>query len=255
VTDIEPHLERGLAVEFTGGQPYPVVAGQLAALAASRQRYGQHADLSRVQAGWGNPYTAMAESVVAGLGLGSRSWMFAPPPGGANIQDPGGSAGGTAVDVAVIGYDGMDCGPWAHLGCRLTEVVAGRPTAFAISGQGTAGPFTALRIAATLVRTGAAGRALVLLLEHAQVPLDEDVEAPGHDRAVGFVVGPAGPLRVAAVEVVAVPGNGSVPAAPPSGLGLAGWVALAGSVAAGTPVSLTLAEPFHGYRGELRVAA
>lgn len=66
---IRPRLECGLAVEFGGGRPLPVVADYLEALRASRSLYGQESDLSPVAAGWGNPYGSMAESVVSGLGL------------------------------------------------------------------------------------------------------------------------------------------------------------------------------------------
>lgn len=247
-----PHLQCGLAVEFGGGRPYPVVAAQTNALEASRRMYGQTSDLSQVDSGWGNPYRGMAESLVAGLGLNAD---------GAN----------GVVDVVAIAYDGMDCGPWEHLGCRLTEVVAGRPRAFAISGQGAAGPFTAMRIASILVRSRAAGRALVLMLEHRQVPIDPGVATPERDIAVGFVLGPSGPVRLTHVEVTAHPGdrpppgsgedcdndadndnddNGSDGAGP----GLAPWAELARSLRRGTEFVLTRVEPTFGYSCELRAA-
>jgi hypothetical protein len=177
----------------------------------------------------GNPYSAMAESVVAGLGLTGTG-------GGADGVDP--------VGVLTIAYDGIDCGPPEHLGCRLTEVIAGRPRAFAISGQGAAGPFTAMRIASMLVRTRAAARALVLLLAHGQEPTDADV-------AVGFVISGHGPVRLTRVTVAPV---AKAPSPPGAGPGLAGWAELAGSVQRGTEFVLSQPEPGFGYRCELRVA-
>jgi hypothetical protein len=235
------HLQYGLAVEFGGSRPYPVVASQTNALEASRRMYGQASDLSQVDSGWGNPYRAMAESLVAGLGLNA-------------------DGGDGSVDVVVIAYDGMDCGPWEHLGCRLTEVVAGRPRAFAISGQGTAGPFTAMRIASILVGSRAAGRALVLMLEHRQVPVDPGVATPERDIAVGFVLGPSGPVRLTRVEVTAHPGGGSPPESADdvdnddAGPGLAVWAELARSLQRGTELVLTRLEPTFGYSCELRAA-
>jgi len=235
-----PHLEYGLALEFGGGRPYPVVAAQIQALEASRRVYRQTCDLSQVDSGWGNPYRTMAESVVTGLGLNRD---------GADRDG--------AVDVVAVAYDGMDCGPWEHLGCRLSEVVAGRPRTFAISGQGTAGPFTAMRIASILVRSRAAGRALVLMLEHRQVPIDAGVPAPEHDIAVGFVLGPSGPVRLTHVEVTARNGHESPP---PSASGddhepgLAAWAALASSLHRPTEFVLSRREPVFGYSCELRAA-
>jgi hypothetical protein len=245
---VTPHLEFALAVEFGGGRPYPVVASQREALQASRRLYGQSCDLSHVDSGWGNPYQAMAESVVAGLGL---------------RRDVAGDSGDDAVDVVIVAYDGMDCGPWEHLGCRLTEVVAGRPRAFAVSGQGSAGPFTAMRTASTLVRTGEARRALVLLLEHGQVPVDGGLAVPQRDLAVGLVIGPHGPLRLTRVEVRpsrsarCAPDDatgGDATGGDATGLGLPGWARLARSLHRDTEFVLTRSEPGFGYRCELRAA-
>jgi len=238
--EVVPHLECGLAVGFSGGRRYPVVAAQIQALEASRRVYRQTCDVSQVDSGWGNPYRTMAESVVAGLGL-SRD----------NAGRDGAGRDG-AVDVVVVAYDGMDCGPWEHLGCRLTEVVAGRPRAFAVSGQGTAGPFTAMRIASILVRSRAAGRALVLMLEHRQVPIDTGAPTPAHDTAVGFVLGPSGPVRLTHVEVTAATKDSGDDNSAASGL--AAWAALASSLHRSTEVVLTQREPVFGYSCELRAA-
>jgi hypothetical protein len=240
-----PRLECGLALEFGGGRPIPVVTAQLEALAASRLLYGQECDLSHVDSGWGNPYGAMAESVVAALGL--RRDATAGP--------------GSAVDSTIVAYDGMDCGPREHLGCRLTEVVSGRPRTFGVSGQGAAGPFTAMRIAGILVSSGRARRVLVLMLEHGQVPVDGGLPVPQRDLAVGFVVGAEGPVRLAGVEVRPSTGERSEPKreaevsevdGEPSGL--ADWARLARSLSRGTEFTLRRSEPDFGYRCELRVA-
>ncbi|WP_157436210.1 hypothetical protein [Actinospica robiniae] len=238
-----PRLECGLAVGFGGGRRVPIVAEHLEALRASRLLYGQESDLSAVAAGWGNPYGSMAESVVAGLGLRRE----------ADNQDPD-----SDVDAAIIAYDAMDCGPREHLGCRLTEVTRGRPRTFAVSGQGEAGPFTAMRIAAALVASGSARRVLVLMLEHGQVPLDGGLPAPASDTAVGFVVGTRGPVRLAGVEVR--PSGRELPApdrpAPDQSAqpGLAAWAELARTLSSGAEATLRRTEPAFGYRCELRVA-
>lgn len=239
-----PRLEAALAVEFGGGRPLSVAPEHLEGLKASRLLYGQECDLSRVAAGWGNPYGSMAESVVAGLGL-RRDETDAD-----QASEPAVDRG---VDTAIIAYDGMDCGPREHLGCRLTEVICGRPRTFAVSGQGAAGPFTAMRIAAALVGSGSAGRVLVLMLEHGQVPLDGGLPAPASDTAVGFVIGTRGPVRLDGVEVH--PSGREEPTwDQPTDTGLAAWAELAGSLFLGTEVTLRRTEPAFGYRCELRVA-
>lgn len=242
-TRTELRLECGLAVEFGGARPVPVVAAHMEALTTSRLLYGQECDLSHVDSEWGNPYGAMAESVVAGLGL---------------RRDRG---DGRAVDAAIIAYDGMDCGPREHLGCRLTEVVAGHPRTFAVSGQGAAGPFIAMRIAATFVSSGTARRVLVLMLEHGQVPVDGGLPAPERDIAVGFVVGGRGPVRLTCVEVRPVAGDRPEPkreaeasAVDGESSGLADWVRVARSLPRGTEFTLSRSGPGYGYRCELRVA-
>lgn len=247
---IRPRLECGLAVEFGGGRPLPVVADYLEALRASRSLYGQESDLSPVAAGWGNPYGSMAESVVSGLGLRrDDAGQDSDPDGLDGLDGPD----DRAVDTAIIAYDGMDCGPREHLGCRLTEVTRGRPRAFAVSGQGEAGPFTAMRIAATLVSSGSARRVLVLMLEHGQVPLDGGLPAPAADVAVGFVVGTRGPVSLAGVEVR--PADREQPESEPAaGSGLTAWAELAGSLSQGIASTLRLTDPAFGYRCELRVA-
>lgn len=249
-----PRLECGLAIEFGGARPVPVVAAQLEALTTSRLLYGQECDLSHVDSGWGNPYSAMAESAVAALGL-RRDATADPRPVDSRPADP------RAVDTTIVAYDGMDCGPREHLGCRLTEVVTGHPRTFAVSGQGAAGPFTAMRIAGTLVSSGKARRVLVLMLEHGQVPVDGGLPAPERDLAVAFVVGARGPVRLAGVEVRPSPGGRPEPGREAKvsevdggGFGLAGWTRLARSLFRGTEFTLSRSEPDFGYDCELRVA-
>ncbi|MFJ9518574.1 hypothetical protein ACIRPK_09950 [Kitasatospora sp. NPDC101801] len=69
------------------------------------------------------------------------------------------------VDLLILAFAVPDVQPGRAVTLHLARRCPGRPLAFAIGDQGSAAPFTALRIADRYARTGACRRALVLVLE------------------------------------------------------------------------------------------
>ncbi|BFV55157.1 hypothetical protein KCMC57_up02610 [Kitasatospora sp. CMC57] len=69
------------------------------------------------------------------------------------------------VDLLILAFAVPDVQPGRAVTLHLARRCPGRPLAFAIGDQGSAAPFTALRIADQYARTGACRRAVVLILE------------------------------------------------------------------------------------------
>ncbi|MEO3872005.1 hypothetical protein ABGB18_24590 [Nonomuraea sp. B12E4] len=114
-----------------------------------------------------NTFTRMAEELLDDLGL----------------EEP--------VDVAVIAHATPDADPRESAGCRLAHIVPGAPLAFAVSAQGLAAPFTALRLVADQMATAGCRTGLVLAMEQTLMPYDTQVPprlAPAGDAAVALVV-------------------------------------------------------------------
>jgi 4-hydroxymandelate oxidase len=167
------------------------------------------------------------------------------------------------VDLLVLAYAIPDLEPGRATATYLSHVCPGRPTAFAVSDQGTAAAFTALQLISAHLRSGDARRAVLLVLEQETLPYDPGVPVamPSGNSGVALVFDalPGGEPADAAdrgLGVVAVsvePGRPGTPPALPSGattvlgagLGAAGraedrpytgvWWELAGFLHTGSP--------------------
>jgi 4-hydroxymandelate oxidase len=69
------------------------------------------------------------------------------------------------LDLLILPFDIPDVRPGRSTALYLSSVCPGRPEAFAISDQGTAAVFTAIRLAGTYLAAGECRSALVLILE------------------------------------------------------------------------------------------
>ncbi|MFI5758920.1 hypothetical protein [Streptomyces sp. NPDC051569] len=100
-----------------------------------------------------------------------------------------GSAALSEVDLVITVAAGPDCRHESLPGAVLAARTGNDPLAVGVSEQGAAGPFTALRIAAAQLATGACRRALVLLLEQSTLAPGPAVVRPGRDAAVALLLG------------------------------------------------------------------
>ncbi|MFC9434469.1 hypothetical protein [Nocardia sp. NPDC057030] len=128
---------------------------------------------------------------------------------------PAATASAEPFDLVVVAHTTPDARP-GRPACFLSHALTGKALAFAVSEQGTAAPFTAIRLAGDYARAGGYGRALVLIVEQsflwngAKTELPAGTRMPGRDSAVAVVLatdGALGPVTVrhfadvAAVEV------------------------------------------------------
>jgi hypothetical protein len=171
-------LDRAVRLEFGAGRTVADGAPEIRHYEDLARLYGRRLDLSRVHGARGNSFTDMAEGLLGPLGLNEQ-----------------------AVDLIVLALHGFDCGVQKAVGCRIVELVAGRPRVFAVAEQGAATPFTALKLAAALRRAGDVDSAAVIAMEQSTAPIVDGAVLPGRDRAVGVVLAESGPLTVESVEV------------------------------------------------------
>lgn len=80
-----------------------------------------------------------------------------------------------AVDLLVLAYSIPDINPGRNLTAQLSRRCAGDPLAFAISDQGTAAAFTGLRLIREYARQTGLRRAVLLVVEQAELPYDPGV--------------------------------------------------------------------------------
>ncbi|MFF3600384.1 hypothetical protein [Kitasatospora indigofera] len=73
------------------------------------------------------------------------------------------------VDLLILAFSSPDVRPGRSTALHLSRFCPGSPLAFAVCDQGSAAPFTALRIATDYARTGACRRAVVLVMEAAHL--------------------------------------------------------------------------------------
>lgn len=113
---------------------------------------------------------------------------------------------GEAVDLLVLAHAVPDITPGRATTTRLSHVCPGTPMAFAVSDQGAASAFTALRLVDAYARSGGLRRALLLVVEQDSLPYDPGVPVvvPAGSRGVALLFGEPSPgERVAAVSRVA----------------------------------------------------
>ena len=79
---------------------------------------------------------------------------------------------GESVDLLILAYAIPDITPGRATATYLTHVCPGKPMAFAVSDQGAAAGFTGLRLIRDYAGTGGPRRALLLVVEQAELPYD-----------------------------------------------------------------------------------
>lgn len=92
------------------------------------------------------------------------------------------------VDLLVLAYAIPDLDPGRATATYLSHRCPGRPTAFALSDQGTAAAFTGLKLIGEYVRTGAARRAVLLVVEQPALPYDAGVPVATPTRPTGVAL-------------------------------------------------------------------
>ncbi|MFC1433738.1 hypothetical protein ACEZDB_24105 [Streptacidiphilus sp. N1-3] len=113
---------------------------------------------------------------------------------------------GESVDLLVLAYSVPDITPGRATTTYLSHVCPGGPMAFAVSDQGCAGAFTALRLIRAYAGGGGLGRALLLVVEQDSLPYDPGVPVavPAGNTGVALLFGePAPGERVARLGPVA----------------------------------------------------
>ncbi|MEV1117917.1 hypothetical protein AB0I91_22835 [Actinosynnema sp. NPDC049800] len=89
------------------------------------------------------------------------------------------------VDLPVLAFSIHDLWPGRATATYLSHVCPGTPLSFAVCDQGSAAPFTALR----LVRDRARRRALVVAVEQGGLPYDSTATPPREHRGVALLCG------------------------------------------------------------------
>lgn len=113
---------------------------------------------------------------------------------------------GEAVDLLVLAHAVPDITPGRATTTRLSHVCPGTPMALAVSDQGAASAFTALRLVDAYARSGGLRRALLLVVEQDSLPYDPGIPVvvPAGSRGVAVLFGERLPgERVATVSRVA----------------------------------------------------
>ncbi|MCX4744499.1 hypothetical protein OG455_03015 [Kitasatospora sp. NBC_01287] len=152
-------LDRALAREF-GTHSATALDPDLRVFVADLLRpYGQLPDEAALAAGRGQSYGEMAEALVRELVPDDRP-----------------------VDLLILVFGSPDVQPGRAAAVHLSRHCPGGPLAFALGDQGTAGAFSALRIAREYVRSGDCRRALVVVAEQAELHYPLTAGAPWPDR-------------------------------------------------------------------------
>ncbi|WUH92907.1 hypothetical protein OG900_24210 [Streptomyces sp. NBC_00433] len=100
---------------------------------------------------------------------------------------------GESVDLLVLAYSVPDIAPGRATTTRLSHVCPGNPMAFAVTDQGAAAPFTALRLIRAYA--GRLRRALLLVVEQPSLPYAPGVPValPATSSGVAILLGPPTP--------------------------------------------------------------
>ncbi|MFG1742485.1 hypothetical protein ACGFLT_31155 [Micromonospora chalcea] len=132
--------------------------------------YGRRFDRDLHAAAARNSFTGMADRLVRDLDLAAP------------------------VDLIAIAHSTPDGDPRRVTACYLNELVPGDPLAFAVSDQGPAAAFTALRLLGTYSGDFPGCRALLLVLEQTTMSYElvgPRYSVPGHDVGVAVLLEPA----------------------------------------------------------------
>ncbi len=94
------------------------------------------------------------------------------------------------IDLLVLAYAIPDITPGRATATYLSHICPGNPFAFAICDQGSAAGFTGLQIMREYARAGACDRALLVIVEQADLPYDTGaVRLPAGHTAVALLCG------------------------------------------------------------------
>lgn len=178
---------------------------------------------------------------------------------------------GESVDLLVLAYGVPDITPGRATTAYLSHVCPGTPMAFAVSDQGNAAAFTALRLIRAYARDGGMRRALLLVVEQPALPYEPGLpvavpavacgvallfgerrpgERPARPGPVATHTGPAAP--VLADEVTGMLGGGPEPVTVVLGAALAARrPALTGVRRLGALRTADAGRPFTGVWWEL----
>jgi 4-hydroxymandelate oxidase len=91
------------------------------------------------------------------------------------------------VGLLVLAYSVHDLQPGRATATYLSHVCPGAPMSFAISDQGSAAAFSALRIVRDYPAAGGGGRSLVIVLEQAALPYGDGTGLPAQHRGVALL--------------------------------------------------------------------
>jgi hypothetical protein len=122
--------------------------------------YGLPLDERRITAGSGQAYAEMGERVIGALVAPDRP-----------------------VDLLIEVFVSPDAQPGRAASVHLSSYCPGRPFGFALSEQGAAGVFSALRLVRSYLAGPGFARALVLVMEQAGLPYVPPAGTPVADRA------------------------------------------------------------------------
>jgi len=114
----------------------------------------------------GHSYAEMAETLIGGL-----------------------VPAGEPVGLLVLAFDVHDVRPGQPAAAYLSHVTPGAPLAFAVCDQGTAAPFSGLRIARDYMSSAGIGRALLILAEQAALPYHCPAPLPARHQGVAMLLG------------------------------------------------------------------
>ena len=96
---------------------------------------------------------------------------------------------GEPADLLVLAFSGHDLRPGRQTAAYLSHVTPGAPMAFAICDQGSAAAFSGLRIARAYVSSAGIRRALLIVVEQADLPYGCPVPLPAQHRGVAMLFG------------------------------------------------------------------
>ena len=110
---------------------------------------------------------------------------------------------GESVDLLVLAHSVPDITPGRATATWLSHVCPGTPMAFAVTDQGPASAFTALRLVDAYARSGGLRRALLLVVEQDSLPYDTGIPATAvaESRGVALLFGEPLPGERAAARV------------------------------------------------------
>ncbi|GAA4873099.1 hypothetical protein [Kitasatospora terrestris] len=170
-------LAAAASADFTGDSPLARDPDLRVLVSDLARPYGVALDEDALRRGRGQSYGEMAERLLAQL-----------------VPD------GPDVDLLVLVYAAPDVRPGRAVAVHLAGVCPGRPLAFAVCDQGSAGTFSALRIADAYGRTGGARRALLIALEQSSLHHrpDRPARLPDRHTAAALLFETGGSHRLAA---------------------------------------------------------